>query len=228
MGVIYLVRHGQAPAQAYGSSGAAQEFTGLTELGREQARLAGEALAARIGPLTAAFSGDLARQRETLDGVLTALGSDVAPQCDPRWNEYDIAAVLGGGDLAVTTTGSTLQGILDSALEEWATRPSGDGDLESFADYRSRCSGALSAVQELAGSGQTVLVVSSSGTITQILAQLWAMSPQSWIPLARTMVNASITKLIVGRRGVSVVSVNEHAHLDTPDDTGARPVLTFR
>jgi len=42
------------------------------------------------------------------------------------------------------------------------------------------------------------------------------------------MLNASITKLIVGRAGVSVVSVNEHAHLETATDIGQRPWMTFR
>ena len=42
--------------------------------------------------------------------------------------------------------------------------------------------------------------------------------------MARTMVNASISKLIVGRSGVSVVSFNEHGHLSDRDGG----IATFR
>jgi broad specificity phosphatase PhoE len=229
MGVIYLVRHGQAPPEAYGVSAWSQPAGALTELGREQARLTGQALASRIDRLDVALAGDLARQQETLWQVLTALSADVAPDYDPRWNEYDINAVLGGNEVAVTTTGPALQRILDAALDDWIVgRQPSPELLETYSRYRQRCSAALESARQLAGSGKTVLVVSSSGTITQILAQRWGVDGQDWIRMSRTMINASITKLIVGRDGVSVVSMNEHAHLDIADTSGARRLMTFR
>ena len=49
----------------------------------------------------------------------------------------------------------------------------------------------------------------------------------NWIRMSRTMINASLTKLIVGSTGVSVVSSNEHAHLATVDGTGGRRLMTL-
>ena len=69
-----------------------------------------------------------------------------------------------------------------------------------------------------------MLVVSSAGTITQWIAQLWGIPDETWPAMARTMVNASISKLIVGRSGVSVVSFNEHGHLSDRDGG----IATFR
>jgi hypothetical protein len=59
-------------------------------------------------------------------------------------------------------------------------------------------------------------------------AELWGVDSQTWPVIARTMVNASITKLIVGSTGINVMSVNDHAHADTPDEQGKRPLVTMR
>jgi broad specificity phosphatase PhoE len=228
--VIYLLRHAQAPAEAYGTPPAATAAAeGLSALGREQTHRAGQALAARTDGFDFAISGDLARQRQTLDIAMESFADGVERPLDPRWNEYDIDAVLGGGGRAVTTTGRTLQAILDDGLARWIAGDSTVSQtIETFAQYQKRCSEALESVRQLAGPGKAVLVVSSSGTITQVLAQLWGLDGNNWIRMARTMLNASITKLIVGRGGVSVVSMNEHAHLDTATDTGLRRWMTFR
>lgn len=229
MGVVFLVRHGQARAHAYGGAARSRDEGGLTELGRKQAELTGHALATRVEAITAAVSGDLARQEETLEHVLNAALHEGTPINDPQWNEYDMDAILGGGGLATGPAGRELQTSVDAALQDWvapadALRPG----IETYEQYRKRCALALDAVRELAGHGQTVVAVSSSGTITQIVAQIWGLSESRWITLSRTMINASITKLIVGSTGVSVVSVNEHSHLDAVDEAGARPLMTFR
>lgn len=229
MGVVYLVRHGQARAQAYGAAARSRADGGLTDLGRAQATSTGKALAARVDSITAAISGDLARQEETLECVLRAAAHEGTPVSNPHWNEYDMDAILGGGQLATTGAGRELQSSVDAALHDWtAPQRLPYSVAESYEDYQRRCALALQSVSELAGPGQTVVAVSSSGTIAQILAQIWDLPASSWIRLSRTMINASITKLIVGSTGVSVVSVNEHAHLDIPDATGARAMMTFR
>ncbi|WP_232836084.1 histidine phosphatase family protein [Mycolicibacterium smegmatis] len=227
--MVFLVRHGQARAHAYGAAARNRSQGGLTELGRKQADLTGQALAGRIDAITAAVSGDLARQEETLEHVLTAAAHEGTPISDPHWNEYDMDAILGGG-LATGPAGRELQSSVDAALQNWVA-PAEDTAtpaIETYEQYRQRCARALDAVRDLAGRGQTVVAVSSSGTITQIVAQIWGLSESSWITLSRTMINASITKLIVGSTGISVVSVNEHSHLDAVDENGARPLMTFR
>jgi broad specificity phosphatase PhoE len=230
MGVIYLLRHAQAPAEAYGGPlAAAVVEEGLSALGREQARRAGAALAARVDGFDLVISGDLARQRQTLSIAMESFVAGMGHRLDARWNEYDIDAVLGGGGRAVKTTGRALQTMLDEALVRWIAADSMVRQpLETYVEYQKRCTDAFESVRELAGPGKAALVVSSAGTIAQVVAQLWGPDDQNWIRMARTMLNASITKFIVGRAGVSVVSVNEHAHLETATDTGQRPWMTFR
>lgn len=225
MGVIYLVRHGQARPDAYGPLGSPGAGP-LTELGRLQAAETGRALAGRIGFVDTALSGDLLRHRETLSIIMERLGSDTTATHDPAWNEYDLDAILGGGGLASSMSGRELQRLVDTALSGWVGPDGRNPDgTETFADFRRRCALALESARRAAGRGRTVLVVASAGIISQIAAQVWGVSGSDWVRLSRTMVNLSVTKLLVGAEDVSVLSFNEHAHLEA---AGRTRLTTFR
>lgn len=233
MGVIYLVRHGQADPRAYGVvdatvASATGEVGGLTETGVVQAALTGALLAGQTPTFTAAISGDLPRQRDTLTGVLGRFDNPPEPAVDPRWNEYALPALVGAASAEQFADGRGYQQHLDASLAHWIDQTTDPDsvldDGETYAAFRARVQAAGRAAAELAGSGQTVLVVTSAGVISQWIADLWGVPPLKWPAVSRAMVNASVTKLIVGRRGVSVVSFNEHAHLDDRDGG----VATFR
>ena len=76
------------------------------------------------------------------------------------------------------------------------------------------------------GSG-TALVFSSGGPISWAAASLLAEdsgpAQQLWRKLNPVCVNSGLTRLVTGRRGTTLVSFNEHAHLD-----GVPDVLTYR
>ncbi len=229
MGVIYLLRHGQAYIDAYGPDARSRDSGGLTELGREQARIAGRALAQRVNTLDIAVAGSLARQQETAELVLDAFVHAPELDCDPRWDEYDFEAIVNAHGGRAASTDRELQRVVDNALTAWiATNPSTAWSGETYTAYSSRCRAALDTLVDRVASGRTVLVVSSSGTITNILSHIWCLESASWIAMSRTMFNGSITKLIVGRRGVSAMSVNEHAHLEIVGDSANPGLMTFR
>lgn len=212
MGAIYLVRHGQAPAHAYGVGEAAADAPGLTDLGFEQARRSGGLLAGMVPSFDATISGTLPRQRATLQSAMEAFEQRPEHVIDADWDEYSVNDIVAGSvDAALYEDRAAYQRLVDTALERWIDGESTSN--ESYADYAARTRAASQRAAELAGSGKNVLVVSSAGTITQLLAQLWQVPPQGWPALSRAYVNASVTKVISGRSGLSVVSVNEHAHL---------------
>ena len=64
------------------------------------------------------------------------------------------------------------------------------------------------------------MVVTSAGPVSVVVAHLLE-SPAAYRRIAPVVVNASVTKVVVGRRGRTLVSFNEHAHL--PGD-----LLTYR
>ena len=85
MGVLYLVRHGQA--------GTRDDYDSLSDLGRRQARLLGEHFDAQGIRFRTVYSGALARQRETAEVAVSAIGGAPAITADPDWDEFDLAGV---------------------------------------------------------------------------------------------------------------------------------------
>jgi broad specificity phosphatase PhoE len=69
-----------------------------------------------------------------------------------------------------------------------------------------------------------VVVVTSGGVISAVCAGLLGLDDAAWAGLNRVIVNTAITKLVHGRSGTTLLSVNDHAHLETqPKD-----FLTYR
>ncbi|MEV4837720.1 histidine phosphatase family protein [Nonomuraea sp. NPDC049486] len=202
MAVIYLVRHGQA------SFGAA-DYDALSELGRHQARLVGQELLGRARePLL--VSGSLRRQKDT--AALLGLPAAV-PVEDPRWNEYDhlglVRRYLDDGTSQTTGDSRQFQTHLDQALKQWIEqgRP---GGWDTFAGSAVE---ALHAIPGRLAPGQDAVVVTSAGVIAATAGSLLGVPATGVVALNRVMVNASITAVLAGSSGLSLLSYNEHAHL---------------
>lgn len=227
MGVIYLVRHGQADSGAYGIDTGTTPVNGpggLTEAGMRQAHLTGALLASQTPQITAAFSGDLPRQTQTLAAVLSNFPDAPEPVVDRAWNEYDLPVLAGTATAEDYLDGRRYQQQLDAGLHDWISHTTKNAGGETYPAFRDRVRAAAERACAAAGSGQTVVVASSAGTITAWLAALWQIPDLQWPRMSRTMVNASVTKLLVGASGVNVVSINEHAHLAG----SAHDLATFR
>ena len=65
--------------------------------------------------------------------------------------------------------------------------------------------------------GQTALVVSSGGAIAAITAALLGVPPNALIAFNHVSVNTAITKRVVGRGRTTLISSNEHAHVEEVD-----------
>jgi broad specificity phosphatase PhoE len=86
---IWLFRHGQAGTRA--------DYDTLSDLGREQARLLGQWLAAQDVRFTTVLSGGLKRQRATAAAVCAGHAQAGRPfptvEVEPGWNEFDLDGV---------------------------------------------------------------------------------------------------------------------------------------
>ena len=90
MSSLYLIRHGQAGTRGH--------YDALSDLGRRQAYLLGQHLAAQKVPFKAFTAGCLNRQRQTAQEVWRAYreAGIAVPDIvsDPAWNEFDMSAVF--------------------------------------------------------------------------------------------------------------------------------------
>ena len=175
-------------------------------------------------------------------GTGGAPGADVAVagwsgdvEIDGRWNEYDQDWIInrhadvGGPPGAVVRpspsrgiSSRAFQGLLDVALSEWiGGAGSGPGTYAAFSDA---VEDALDGLVRRLGSGGGAVVFSSAGPIAAICGRLLGLRADGIISLNRVMINGSITKIVSGRSGTSLISVNEHSHIDA----AGREFLSYR
>ena len=210
---ILLIRHGQA---SYGT----EDYDRLSPRGFEQAALVAARLGAQGIEPSRIISGSLRRQIETAGPAVAAFAGE--PEIDPRWNEYDmddiIAAHHARESSAATTqselSSSDFQDILEAALEAWMAAGTDTTAAEAWPTLNARITDACDQLAGSLGSGETALVFSSGGVIATVCAGLLALPARQLVLLNRVAVNTGITKIAVGRRGRSLISFNDHAHLE--------------
>jgi broad specificity phosphatase PhoE len=229
MSVLLLVRHGQA---SFGK----RNYDALSDVGHEQARILGAALAVRGVRPTRIVTGGMRRHAETVEGILTGLEQGPEVVVDDGWDEFNFEHVvqvhkplykskaLMFADFARTPAAerrARFQALFEEATERWTGGDSDHDYEESFPAFSQRVDEALRRATEAADG--TVLVVSSGGPIALVASHLLTGDPSLWQGLNRVAVNTAVTKLITGRSGVTLSSFNEHSHLEHD-----RQLVTYR
>jgi broad specificity phosphatase PhoE len=214
MGQILLVRHGQA-------SWGAADYDVLSPLGEQQSEVLGQALARLLdGAEPDRFvHGTMQRQQRTAELAAKAAGWSAEAAVDDRWNEMDHLGVLAlqPRDFDGEPDRAQFQAWFEAATKRW-TSGGHDGDYEeSFPAFRARVRDGLEAL----ASADTAVVVTSGGPISAVTADLLAADTPTYERLAPVVVNSSVTRVVSGRRGLTLVSFNDHAHLSAE-------LLTYR
>lgn len=242
MSVLLLVRHGQA-------SFGAKDYDALSDVGHEQSRVLGRALAGRGVVPDLVLRGDMRRHDETAAGLVEGLGVEISCQVDTGWDEFDFQHVVEVhkplyrsrtammADLARTLRPKqAFQQVFEEATRRWTSGEHDEEYAESFPAFQARVSAALARAREHLASHGTVLVVSSGGPIALAAASVLAaeagglgrdLDPATtaavWGAMNRVAVNTAVTKVISGRRGLSLSTYNEHGHVEHD-----RRLLTYR
>lgn len=207
MGQILLVRHGQA---SFGTD----DYDVLSTRGVEQARLLGRAYAG-LSP-DVVVHGELRRQRETAAIAAEAAGWTAPLRVDPRWDEFHLAGSAVRMASRKEDSREAFQRWYEAATDRWLAGDHEPGD-ESWVDFCSRTSAALA---DLSAAG-TAVVFTSGGPVAALVAGLLDGGAASYRRLMPVMVNASVTKVVQGSRGTSLISFNAHEHLP-------REAVTYR
>jgi broad specificity phosphatase PhoE len=219
MSQVLLVRHGQA-------SWGAEDYDVLSDTGAEQARVLGRAFAARGLVPELVVHGSMRRQRETARFVAEAAGWDLAVDEDPGWDEMNHHEVLArqphsfAGD---QPTRHEFQAWFEAATTRWV---GGDHDHEydeSFPAFGDRVEASVDRLTSRLPDSAIAVVVTSGGPIARLAAGLLGGGADLHSRLAPVVVNASVTKVVVGSRGSTLVSFNDHSHLEAGDG-----LLTYR
>lgn len=226
---LILLRHGHTAANG-GGDGApmsgGRTDTALSPLGEEQAAL----LAARLGPQFArvpVYSSPLSRATRTARPLAAAAGSPVRVQSGLR--EIDCGELEG---VPIAEVKRRHRAAWEENLRQADPEFRWPGG-ESYREFRRRCLAELAGLAA-AHPGGRVLVVTHAGVVSQAVGAAAGVSPACWA-LFRPG-NASITELLWGPAGGTLVRFDDRTHLaaaahDPAPPTGAdragEPVTAF-
>ena len=224
MPTALLVRHAQA------SFGAA-DYDVLSARGIEQSQALEGEIRRRGISLDWVVTGTLRRQRDTVAAL--AATARKPGLVDARWDEYSADDILDAySDSPVRlsaprapgmTTGE-FQRILDQALFGWIASGRQRAGGESWRAFCDRANAALDELLDTLGHGETALACTSGGVLAAICVRLLNLDGTAFVPFNRVAVNTGITKIVRGRRGSTLISFNEHGHLELPGGS----LLTYR
>jgi broad specificity phosphatase PhoE len=230
MGVVMLVRHGQA---SFGTD----DYDVLSSRGVRQSRKVAKTLADYGVAPTALIHGGMRRQRETADEMLTTTPWELELEVDERWRELDHLAVMSAYPTLTEAERVKLRaGALDmrefhdlysKATSRWSSGAYDDEYPESFVEFIRRVRDAIGHAARTAGPRRTAVVVTSGGPIAAACAMLTEVGEEprqlasAWSRFNAVMVNASVTRVVFGSTGARLLTFNEHSWLD-------RELVTYR
>jgi broad specificity phosphatase PhoE len=231
---LYLIRHGQAGTRGH--------YDALSDLGRHQAYLLGQHLAAQNVPFQAFIAGCLNRQQQTAAEVRRAYREAGVPVpdivSDPAWNEFDMTGVfrefaprLSEDDpqfkqdydellrkLADADADAPIQhqwtGCDTQAMRAWM-----EGRYpcrtESWEAFRQRI---LNGRQSLAAypPGDPVAIFTSAAPIAIWVAHALGVADGKVMPLAGVMYNSAVTTMRLREDGPMLFTFNGVPHLGHP------------
>lgn len=220
MSAIYLVRHGQA------SFGAA-DYDVLSARGHQQAKVLGDAFMRMQLRIQVVVSGDMQRHRQTAHACLATMGRAPDWHSDAGWNEFDHVRVITAlrpdfADpararaemLAQPDPQRAFQALFEQAVMRWAGGAHDADYAETWQDFRTRCRQALSSLVETLPQGADALVFTSGGPIAVLSQDLLRIPDSDGFRLSWGLVNCGVTKLVRGRKGLGLSTLNGHAHFE--------------
>lgn len=174
---LILVRHGQA------SLGSA-DYDQLSPMGQQQSVALAERLSAELDDNATSWRGSLKRHAQTLERLNRPRQAEV----EPALNEYAVAQLVQAAVEQAPSLGLTppdeaaladpvqfLQVFLDwfpDVLSCWQEARLVDAHNGTWADFHQRVRSPIPRWQHQLGHGQSVLVVTSAGVISTVLAEL--------------------------------------------------------
>jgi len=219
MKTLHLVRHGQA-------SWHGEDYDDLTELGRRQSTVVGEALAERRISPDQVVSGALRRQRDTAELASVAAGWSAERQVDERWAEFDHVDLVARFDPAYRTHGDLARALAETDGDQLVSRlmvgsmarwVAAEGEFaETFSQFTDRVGAAADDLLSRLDDGQVAVVFTSGGVIGALALRALDGPPEQWVRLAISA-NGAVSTFVELESGLALGTLNDHAHLEIAD-----------
>lgn len=235
MATIYMVRHGQA-------SFGAENYDKLSELGCRQAHVTGEYFRDNNIHFDAVYSGDLSRQRETARLAIASQPAEVTHHIDSRFNEIQndeqlkclmpevlkqnsaVQALVEKG----LSSSKDYQKVIDAVFNYWVSPACNDPRIQSWSDFSGGARQAIADVVQTQGSGKTIGIFTSGGTLATIVAQVLGLGGEQTYQLYEPVLNCSVTQLFYNSSKISLSYFNDCSFLKVLGGQLGENLLTYR
>jgi broad specificity phosphatase PhoE len=235
MSIIYLVRHGQA---SFGKA----DYDVLSETGELQSRFLGQHFIKSGKKFDAVYSGSMTRQLRTAQIMLDEflLNNIEIPVIEvmPEFNEYDSKSIftaiapellrespgLEKDYEKIFTDRRVFQKIFELTMLRWIEKGDNVEAIESWNSVKTRVSLAVSKIAAAHGSGSSILVVASGGTISACIQDVTGISDEMAQRLCWQTANTSVSSLVYNASRITLKSFNALPHLEILD----KSLVTYR
>ncbi len=235
MATIYLVRHGQA---SFGS----ENYDQLSPLGQRQARATGDYMARANIRFDAVYSGDLSRQRETCELVAAKQESELVHHIDPRFNEInndeqlehlaprvmehneEIRTLIEGG----LGGSKDYQKVIEAVFNYWVSPQCKEPRIQSWQEFSSNAAQGLRDVMRGEGSGKTIGIFTSGGTIATLVAHVLGLSGEQTYKFYEPIFNCSVTQLFYSGDNISLSYFNDRSFLQLLGNEDGENLVSYR
>lgn len=235
MATIYLIRHGQA-------SFGAENYDKLSPLGCRQANVTGQYLARMGVQFDAVYSGDLSRQMETCQRAIAPQPGDVPHHVDPRFNEIRndeqverLAPLVMERDPAIAallekglSSSKDYQKVIKAVFNHWVSHDCSEQGIQSWAEYSGLVGQALQDVMSREGSGKTVGIFTSGGTIATAVSQVLGLGGDKAYNFYEPIFNCSVTQLFYSGTNVSLSYFNDRSFLQFLGQEKGEDFVSYR
>ena len=214
MGILYLVRHGQA-------SFGADDYDQLSDLGKRQSVQLGRYFASKGMTFDAVLSGTLRRHSQTLDGISEGLGLPLRAMHWPNLNEYNSEAVIAAIHPEPWDRSSTPDPyrhhfrLLRSGLLQWMLGNTQPQDMPSWETFGQQVVTVLDHVRQ--SQAARVLLVSSGGPIASAIGHVLGTPPEATVELNMRLRNTAVTEFSFGPKRHALLTYNTLPHLEHLD-----------
>ncbi len=235
MATIYLVRHGQA-------SFGAENYDKLSDLGCRQATVVGEYFRDHGVRFDAVYSGDLSRQRNTARLAISSQPADVPHHIDARFNEVQndeqvkfLAPEVIKFDAQIKATvdkglssSRDYQKVIEAVFNYWVSPACNDSRIQSWAEFSGGARQAIADVMEEQGSGKTIGIFTSGGTLATIVAQILGLTGEQTYQLYEPIFNCSVTQLFYSGSKISLSYYNDSSFLRVLGQQQREDLISYR
>ena len=120
------------------------------------------------------------------------------------------------------------QKVIDAVFNYWVSAQCDESRIQSWADYSGGVRAALQELMATQGSGRTLGVFTSGGTIATLVAQVLGLSGEQTYQFYEPVFNCSVTQIFYSGSRTSLSYFNDRSWLQLLGARTAENLVTYR